>query len=130
MRRIATTAARSLAILTLAAGGLAGLMACDSGPTFNGIQQVKVRHIGTGGLVEKTLTQDEEKRLKKCLYNTREISESQALRDLLQTTYLLEISDSKGDRSFELYTMENLKGNKGKYYNNRCVYAIIANAAG
>lgn len=123
MRRIA-----SFAALALAMGGTAVLTACASGPVFNNIQQVKVRHIGTGGLVEKSLDANEEKALKKCLYNTREINEAQALRDLLQTTYLLEISDSKGDRSFELYTMQNLKGNKGKYYNNRCVYAIIANS--
>lgn len=129
MRRIVTTAARSFALLTLATGGLAALTACASGPVFSGIHEVKVRHIGTGGLVQKSLTPDEAKRLTACLYNTREIAEEQALRDLLQTTYLLEISDSKGDRSFELYTMENLKGNKGKYYHNRCVYTIIANAS-
>ena len=38
---------------------------------------------------------------------------------------LLEIKDNRGIRNFELYTDVNLKGNKGKYYENRCILKII-----
>ncbi len=64
----------------------------------------------------------------KCLKTTTEISEGQTMRELLTTTYLLEISDNRGDRSFELYTRHNMKGNKGKYYVNKCAYDLIQEA--
>ncbi|MEZ4321285.1 MAG: hypothetical protein R3F61_27665 [Myxococcota bacterium] len=115
----------AFASLTLVMGALT---ACESGPVFNRVTSVKVRHIGTSGLTETYLAPQQEKQMIKCLNETREIQENQALRDLLQTTYLLEIDDARGDRSFELYTTQNLKGNKGKYYVNRCVYRLIMDA--
>ena len=46
-------------------------------------------------------------------------------KELLQSTYLIQVKDSAGERSFELYTASNLKGNKGKYYSNDCIYALV-----
>lgn len=120
---------RLTATLTLLSALFATLVACGSGPVFNGISTVKVRHIGmSAGLSETKLDAKKQAELINCLYNTTEVEEADTLRELLQTTYLLEISDGQGDRSFELYTQQNLKGNKGKYYVNTCVYPLIRDA--
>lgn len=119
---------RIVVTLTALAIGLSSLTACGGGPVFARINEVKVRHIGPSGLTETTLEQAEHQAMVKCLKQTKEIDEGQAKRDLLQTTYLLEISDNRGDRSFELYTRHNMKGNKGKYYVNKCAYDIIQEA--
>lgn len=117
---------RAIATLSVLFVALGALTACQSGPVFRGITKVKVQHIGsTQGLTTTPLDSVREKDLIKCLYQTREVTEDQTLRDLLQTTYLLVISDAQGDRNFELYTAQNLKGNKGKYYVNSCVHPLI-----
>lgn len=116
---------RFTATIVVLAGLLGGLFACTTAPPFNGIASVKIRHIGPAGLTETTLNKLKERELMDCLYKTAEIKENQAKVDLLQTTYLLEVRDNLGDRSFEIYTTENMKGNKGKYFINRCVYPII-----
>jgi len=119
---------RSLALIATVTLALGTLAACATGPIFKNITSVKIRHIGSDGLTETFLEERQQRAVIKCLNNTAEITESKALRDLLQTTYLVEIVDKTGDRSFELYTRQNLKGNKGKYYVNRCLYKLIVDA--
>jgi predicted ATPase len=104
---------------------LLGATACTSKATFQGISSVKVRHIGEGGLKDKVFKEAAMEELIACLYTTTEVTEEETKRELLQTTYLIEISDNLGDRSFELYTDENIKGNKGKYYVNTCIHELI-----
>lgn len=116
---------RVLTTISLLAGALVALTACADNAPFQGISAVKVRHHGAAGLNEKALDDRAQKALIECLYRSVEVTEEQTLRDLLQTTYLIEVSDAHGDRSFELYTRQNLKGNKGKYYVNDCVYGIV-----
>lgn len=116
---------RVLSPIILLAGVLITSSACSNGAPFNKISSVKVRHIGAGGLKDKVFEGKTAESLVKCLYKTTETVEENTKQELLQTTYLIEISDNLGDRSFELYTMENLKGNKGKYYVNRCLYGLI-----
>lgn len=116
---------RVLIPLFAASGLLLGATACSNAAPFNGISSVTVRHIGEGGLKNKEFTAAEMQQLVGCLYTTVEIEEAMTKQELLQTTYLIEISDGLGDRSFELYTDENMKGNKGKYYVNRCMHDLI-----
>ena len=123
---------RATASLFAVAGlmvGTLGLTACASGPVFSGITKVQVRHIGSSeGLTETEFDAKSQKKLIDCLYDTREVTEPETARELLQTTYLLVITDKAGDRNFELYTARNLKGNKGKYYANTCVLPIVRDA--
>jgi hypothetical protein len=118
---------RVTATLLVLSALLGSLSACgfQAGPVFRNIQNVKIRHIGPSGLTDTELDALKQKEMIKCLYQTTEVEEEETLRDLLQTTFLLVISDAAGDRNFELYTQQNLKGNKGKYYVNRCVHPII-----
>lgn len=124
---------RATASLVAVAGLIVGTLAltgCMSGPVFNGITKVQVRHIGSSeGLTETEFDAKTQKKLIECLANgTREVTEVETARELLQTTYLLVITDRAGDRNFELYTARNLKGNKGKYYANTCIFPIIRDA--
>ena len=116
---------RELIALVGLTGALFVLPACQDGAVFDRISSVRVRHIGPKGLMNKKLSEDKQRQLVNCLYTSKEIQEDKD-QPLLQTTYLLEINDHFGDRSFELYTRQNLKGNRGRYYLNTCVYPIIA----
>lgn len=105
------------------------LAACgQSGPVFSGISAVKVRHMSTGGLSSTDLTGADLKAAVQCLGGTTEIAANDADELLLTTTYLLVIRDRMGDRNFELYTENNLKGNKNKYYANPCIHKIVVKA--
>lgn len=116
---------RALIVTSLLASGLTLTVGCKSDVTFQGIENVKVRHIGPNGLTEKEFTDREKEELKKCLYTSRQVQEKETLRELLPTTYLIEVSDNLGDRSFELYTAKNLTGNKGQYFVNDCIHGLI-----
>lgn len=97
---------------------------CGNDEVFNGINSVKVQQIGPNGLEQKFFEGPEEVKLKNCLNTSSEIDEDEG-KELLQSTYLIQVKDSSGERSFELYTASNLKGNKGKYYKNDCIYALV-----
>lgn len=102
------------------------LTACTSGPTFSNIQSVKVTRVGSGGLQTIELDATHMRRAIDCLYATQEVrADASDGTMLLQDVYLLEIQDAAGIRSFELYTARHLKGNKGKYYANNCLYDLI-----
>ena len=104
------------------------LAGCDAGAPFTEIQQISIRHIGANGLVKRDLDSDELARAQTCLVTqTRLIEPEAALTELLPTTYLIEVKDKGGIRSFELYTQENLKGNKGRYYQNGCIFSFADN---
>jgi hypothetical protein len=98
----------------------------EEGPLFNGIQKVVVSKVGSAGLTRKEVGPDLMPRVNKCLTNgTTEIPADKASTDLLASTFVVEVSDTKGTYSFELYTQKNLKGNRGKYYENLCLYDLI-----
>lgn len=103
---------------------LAGTLGCGEQKTFNGISDVQVRQISAEGLQERTFEGEELNRLKNCLYKSQEIAKDEG-KQLLQSTYLIQVIDRNGERSFELYTESNMKGNKGKYYRNNCVYELV-----
>lgn len=107
---------------------LALFAGCQSGPTFSGVQSVKVQRVGGDGLHGVELGATAQRRAHDCLYTTTEVTEEAVGNELLlQDVYLIEIRDNAGIRSFELYTARHMKGNKGKYYLNDCIYKIIQN---
>jgi hypothetical protein len=101
------------------------LTACGTSATYQDITGVTIHHQTSGGTSKDVLTGDELAAATQCLYSTRAIDQAEASQDLLATIYLVEVKDRLGDRMFELYTNRNMKGNKGKYYENRCIYKII-----
>lgn len=104
------------------------LASCQAGPTFAEIQSLKVTRVGSDGLHNVSLTATGQRQAIDCLYQTSEVPAEDAEGEiLLQDVYLVEIRDAAGIRSFELYTGNHLKGNKGKYYRNGCIYGIIKN---
>ncbi|MFT4624833.1 MAG: hypothetical protein ACI8PZ_003496 [Myxococcota bacterium] len=112
-----TWAAVTAALLTTACSG--------EGPVFRNVTKTNVKHVGSRGLTERTFTAREGTTVAECLYTTKGIAADQASDELLPTTYLVEVHDNQGVRSFELYTATNLKGNKGKYFVNNCLHDLI-----
>ncbi len=105
---------------------VAFLAGCTGGgPAFKDVTKVSVRHIASRGLTERDFSARELDSVSKCLYQTETIDASEAQQELLPTTYLVEVTDKGGMRSFELYTKTNLKGNKGQYYRNNCIHGLI-----
>ena len=63
-----------------------------------------------------------------CLLKTRLISSEDSdmgERPLLQEPMFIMVRDNSGVRNFELFTDRHLKGNKGQYYVNTCLYNLI-----
>ncbi len=107
------------------ATALSLLTGCGESATYQGISGVTIHHQTSGGTSKQELSGDDLAEAMACLYTTRAIEQEEASSDLLATIYLIEVKDRLGDRMFELYTNRNLKGNKGKYYENRCIYKFI-----
>jgi hypothetical protein len=105
---------------------LGGCQVGDEPPLFDGITKVEVVKVGSGGLTRKEVGPDLLGKVNGCLQrSTKEITSDKASEDLLASTYLIEINDAHGARSFELYTPTNLKGNRGKYYENKCIFDLV-----
>jgi len=101
------------------------LTGCTSAPVFNGIAEVIVHKQTAAGTHKEKLEGDRLSRARSCLYSTVEVSAAESKQELLQEILILQVKDRVGDRMFELYTAENLKGNKGQYFKNTCIYKII-----
>jgi hypothetical protein len=98
---------------------------CASPPVFTQITEVVIKTQGPSGVSYQPLTGEKLDRARGCLYHTEEIKKEDSKKEPLQEILLLQVKDRYADRVFEFYTDENLKGNKGKYYRNRCVFGII-----
>ena len=103
----------------------AGLWGCSEQPVFNGVDEITIHIQTANGVKKETLEGERLNRAKSCLYTTSEIDASQAKSEVIQEVILLEVKDRLGDRMFEYYTNENLKGGKGKTYRNGCMFRII-----
>jgi hypothetical protein len=104
---------------------IVGGSGCSAAPVFNTITEVVVHLQTPGGTSKETLTGDKLEQSKSCLYQTEEIDREESKSELLQEIVLIEVKDRYGDRMFEFYTDENLKGNKGKYYRNKCMWRLL-----
>jgi len=115
----------------LATAGIVVLLtACaTAGPTFMNVEEITVQQISPDGLKKFQITKKKDlKEAAGCLYTTATVTEEHSQsRNLLQTTFLIDVKDTSGIRSFELFTDQHLKGNKGNYYHNTCIYKIIQN---
>ena len=99
-------------------------VACSAPPIFTEVASVTVITQTPGGTSKADLEGEALAKAKDCLYRTEEIEQSESKAELLQEILLLEVKDRLGDRMFEMYTDENLKGNK-KYYRNTCIHKVI-----
>lgn len=106
--------------------GLSSLVGCEKPPIYNEISKVIVHsQTGASGTQKTELRGEKFDQAVQCLYRTQEITAEDAKQELLQAIVVLQVVDRIGDRMFELYTTENFKGNKGKYYKNDCIYHVI-----
>ncbi|MEN0066639.1 MAG: hypothetical protein AAGA48_31185 [Myxococcota bacterium] len=106
--------------------GLACLVGCEKPPVYQDIAKVIVhQQTGARGTQKTELRGEQFERAIQCLYSTQQVTEKETKDELLQAIVVLQVVDRIGDRMFELYTTENFKGNKGKYYRNSCIYSII-----
>ncbi len=101
------------------------LLGCTEAPVYQDITGVTIHTQTAAGTARKPLEGKKLQEAVRCLYSTTNIEESQASEDLLGSIYILEVKDKFGDRMFELYTDRNLKGNKGRYYENTCIYSVL-----
>ncbi|NCG17615.1 MAG: hypothetical protein GWP91_01185 [Rhodobacterales bacterium] len=86
-----------------------------------------IQAVSVNGLKRTTLQQTGLREAVDCLYATTDVDASaSASRQLLDVTYLIQVEDNYGDRNFELYTDRHMKGNKGHYYENFCIFEIIS----
>ena len=110
-----------LLALLVACGGL------SSGPLFSNIQGIDVQVVSPNGLKKHTLDGAALNEGAACLQSaTRQVDESTTQkRQLLQNTYLLLVRDDSGVRNFEMITDYHMKGNKERYYENRCIYPLL-----
>ncbi len=104
---------------------LAATFGCNGGDAavFSSVNEISVRHISASGLTQTTLTGSDRSEAIRCLYTTSEVASDQG-RELLQSTYLIEVSDSHGDRSFELYTAA-MSGTRGLRKVDRELIALV-----
>jgi len=101
------------------------LFGCTEAPVYQNITGVTIHTQTAAGTSRKALEGKKLKAAVNCLYSTQNIQESEASDELLGSIYILEVKDQFGDRMFELYTNENLKGNKGRFYRNSCIYGVL-----
>ena len=104
------------------------LTGCTGGPLFTNIQGVSVQRISRDGLKHTELDQTGLRDTSDCLYRTASVGSDDsgmAQRPLLQEPMFIMVRDNSGVRNFELFTDRHLKGNKGKYYVNPCLYDLI-----
>jgi hypothetical protein len=112
-------------MLAVTASALVWWMGCTQPPVFNEITEIIVQTQGPSGIARETLTPEMRTQAASCLASTEEITQDQSKTELLQEILLIQVKDRFGDRMFEFTTDENMKGNKGKYYRNRCIYRLI-----
>ncbi|MEM6927547.1 MAG: hypothetical protein AAF602_11500 [Myxococcota bacterium] len=107
--------------------GLSCLVGCEEPPIYSNIRSVTVhQQTGASGTQKTELTGEKLERAVQCLARTVETTEEESKKaDFIQDIVVIQVVDRIGDRMFELFTKEHLKGNKGKYYQNRCIYGII-----
>ncbi len=101
------------------------LFGCTEAPVYKNITGVTIHTQTAAGTSRRPVEGKKLTDAARCLYGTENIDESEASDELLGSIYILEVKDQFGDRMFELFTNENLKGNKGRYYRNTCIYGIL-----
>ncbi len=102
------------------------LAGCPELPVFSSIEDVTLRQGSSRGLSDRAVSRREKDRIKDCLAKTTP-AEAPAGQDVvpLDKPYLLLVTDRGQVKSFEQYTAVYLRGNKGRYFKNTCLHAIL-----
>jgi hypothetical protein len=97
---------------------------------FLGISEITLNTQTATGIHKVVLEGDRLKEAAACLESqTVEIDPEAQSQDVLQEILLMGVKDRLGDRMFELTTGQNFSGNKGKFYQNACIYRTIKKGA-
>ena len=106
---------------------LIGLLSgCSQGPVFTNVQGVTIQMFTHQGLQKAELQQTGLRMASECLARTGEVSqEATEKRALMQTVYMIIVTDENGTRAFDLLTDRHLKGNKNTYYENTCIIDVV-----
>ena len=108
---------------------MSGCIQQQERPLFAGITSVTIRYNTEEGLQSIPVDDVMLQRFRNCLNAAKRLPADDE-RQLLQQTYLVQVSDAsdKRTRTFELYTDKTFKGNKGKYYSTECLLDSINEA--
>ena len=102
------------------------MTACGrTGPTFQEITEVRIRNQDQHGLAERVLTAEQLERAKTCLGTIQVSSADKVDEQLLRASLLIEITDARGLRSFEMFSEHDLKGRDDRYYRSNCLHALV-----
>lgn len=102
------------------------LIGCSEGPLFENITGIEIQAVSPNGLKRTHLEQTGLRQGIDCLYTTSPTDQATTQkRQLLQTAYLILVRDAAGVRNFEMITDMHMKGNKDRYYENRCILQVI-----
>lgn len=97
----------------------------DEEPVFKKIDDVSVHYLSNKGLTQKMLSAVQKASIIDCLLtNTQSLEKAQLEKELLPSTYLLEVRNGDGSNSLELISRNNLTDNRGYYY-NECIHSLI-----
>jgi hypothetical protein len=97
----------------------------DEEPVFKNIDDVSVHYLSNKGLTQRSLSSLEKSSIIDCLLsNTQNLDKAELEKELLPSTYLLEVRNGDGSNSLELISRNNLADNRG-YYQNNCIYGLI-----
>lgn len=99
-----------------------------SGPVFQDITEVRVRYQDADGLVERVLTAAQLDKAKRCLDKIARSDAASADAAALPSSWLIEVTDGRGLRSFEMYTEHDLKGRDENFYRSDCMYELVQSA--
>lgn len=112
--------------LLIGVGVWGWLQGCATPPVFLGVTDVSLNTQTASGIHRVVLEGDRLTEARTCLETqTMEISPDAQSQEVLQEILLMGVKDKLGDRMFELTTTTNFSGNKGKFYQNPCIYRII-----
>lgn len=105
---------------------LSMMLGCSVAPVYQDISAVTIHTQTSAGTARRELSGKKLEAAARCLYSTTVTERTdESEEDLLGSIFILEVKDRLGDRMFELYATEYMKGNKGKFYRNDCIYEIL-----
>ena len=96
-------------------------------PVFEKIDTLTIHFLSNRGLTQKPIAPPEQRDMIRCLENnTRRLEKADLEKELLPSTYLIELHNGSGRNSIELISRNNLADNRGYYFND-CIHALIEN---
>ena len=97
----------------------------QSGPSLEQARGLTIRQVTEHGLKSLDITRQQRDTMTRCMRTTQEVGSGPSVPDPLYEPYLIEVQVPSGGMTFEMYTPTHLKGNKGKHYQNGCMYDLL-----